>query len=320
LAVALIACPSPRSSAADPPPASNPSDPIWNLNSYLHGTAAEVRDQLNREAEHFLWKKNALQHDVQALHAEAAAAEAAAINAARATPAYKQTAAEFAGADKELDQARLGDDPQRRLAASSRRNTLKLKFEQMEKTAVASDARLAAARKSLARAEKDLAEITASFDKVQQWRNHLLDAMCSTFRMPAPVRVGSAGFLGAVTPHVIGNGEVLVEYDAPDLSTAREMQDREGVVHMSVAMQRVRILLVGMRDAGLKAGQEVRLDQTFVVEDVKNLGDFGKVFVARRKPSDEDHLMAVITPLREAPGASTRPAGRKTGSTPVFAE
>jgi hypothetical protein len=257
---------------------------------------------------------------VQTFRAEAADAEAAAINATRASAAYRQIAADFAAADKELAQARLSSDPQRRLAASSRRNTLKLKLEQMEKTAVASDARLAATKKSLARAERDLAEIAASFDKVQEWRNHLLDALRSTFRMPAPVRVGSAGFLGTVTPHVVGKGQVLVEYDAPDLSTAREMQDKEGVIHMSVAMQRVQILLSGMQDAGLKDGHEVHLDQTFVIEDAKDLGKFGRVFVARRRPSDEDHLMAVITPLRESPDAATRPAERKIQSTPVFGE
>ena len=273
---------------------------IFRLGKYVKGTAAEIRQTLQGPVEEFTEKTKAAERRVAECEAAVAAARRAALPRLRESAEYRKLAAAAEKAELDLERARESGTVRQRLDAGTRLNRTRAAMEQMLKDAVAGDGTLAREEARLAEERESVQRCTHSLEKATTWRDQWVYAIECTFRMNAPLAVGSEGVLTTVRvlkPPGPDHEGLLVLYEAAE-QVGRD-GEVEGIQQVRVVMKRERLLLgpdtPGAKHA--KRGDVLKLFRNFRVDGVTEDRE-GPVYVTARVAADVDALMAEIMPLR----------------------
>jgi hypothetical protein len=146
------------------------------------------------------------------------AARDAAIPRARATAKYRRLAADAKQAEADLETARQSGTVQQRLDAGSRLNQCRAAMAKIERNALAADRDIALHRVRLAEERQSVQRCEQSLKKAVGWRDQWVYSIECTFRINAPIEVGTEGVLTSVRvlkPSAPDHEGVLVEYEAP---------------------------------------------------------------------------------------------------------
>ena len=282
------------SAAAEP-------QPTFRLGKYVKGTGAEIRAMLQGPVDEFTTKTEEAKKRLAECEAAIAAAREAAKPRLRGTKKYRELEASAEAAQRELERVRQSGTARQRLDASSRLNRLRTTLAKMETDAVASDPEVARLKARLAEETESVERCQSSLEKATAWRDQWVYAIECTFRIPAPVQVGSHGVLTTVKvlkPNTPTHEGVLVEYEAAEQTGLGGVV--EGIQMVNVVMKKHRLLLAPETPgaAGSKKGDVLELFRTYRVESMTADAD-GPVYVTARRPHENDALMAEIMPLRK---------------------
>ncbi|HZL35249.1 MAG TPA: hypothetical protein VFC78_08060 [Tepidisphaeraceae bacterium] len=287
-------------------PAADPFDSmVWELTTYLKGTAPQIRDRLNGEVERLNAKIQETQTNIREARADSETDQQGSIAKLRALPAYQALEAREKTAIAALEAARKDGTPADRIIASSRYNKIRTDRLKMEKDAANKSPEHVADLKRAREYEDSLKRYQQSLRKAHAWRNELLQSIRNAFRMQAvgadqggPLTSGSSGILGEVTVlRVDGPDRLIVAYSAPQI--LGRGKDEEGIATHPVHFWKVKLLLKGINTTGLKEDDITTIDHNFVVDNVLDDEKEGRVFSAKAAPTDADRLMAMIVPLKE---------------------
>jgi|SRR5688572_15466542 len=273
----------------------------FKLGQYVKGTAAQIRQTLQGPVDEFTSKTNDAQQRVAECEAAVVAARAAALPRARASARYRELLAAAKKAEQDLERARRSGTTQERLDASSRLNRSRAGMDQIEKDAIAGDRGLAAAEARLAEERQSLERCRDALKKAITSRDKWVYAIECTFRMNAPLAVGSEGVLTTVRvlkPPAPDHEGLLVLYEAAERVGLGA--DVEGIQTVNVVMKRERLLLAPDTPGaeGAKRGDVLKLYRCYRVASITADRE-GPVYVTARVPDDVDSLMAEIMPLKE---------------------
>jgi hypothetical protein len=282
--------------------AETPDEHVWELNSYLRGTTAEVRELLNGEVERFLALQSDRQRKVEEQTHFVENTERAVLAEVHATDAYRARLQDRDAAEQSMQALAAGNDLTARMSASSRFNKARLAMEGMEKQAMRNDPVLIRARVDLVNRQNDLNRIEPALATAQAWRDELLSALRDTYRLRYPLRVGDVGTLGCVTPDEITVPDSLViVYTASEfMELVQDARQGEGIKTYSVLNHLVRMEVRGIDTSEIKPGEETFLDRTFRVDAVRFTREHGMTCtVSRTDATDEDRLFEAVVPLRK---------------------
>jgi hypothetical protein len=282
--------------------ADEPAVKVFRLGKYVKGTAAEIRQTLQGPVDEFTEKTKAAEQRVAECEAGAATARQAALPRLRASsPKYRELAETARRAEEELERARRSGTVQQRLDAGSRLNHARAGMEQMEKSAVAGDRDVGLEQARLEEERQSVTRCRESLEKATVWRDQWVYAIECTFRMNAPLAVGSEGVLTTVRvlkPPRPDHEGLLVLYEAAEqVGRGGEV---EGIQTVNVVMKKERLLLGPDAPGaeGAKRGDVLKLFRNYRVQSVATDRE-GPVYVTAREPADVDALMAEIMPLRK---------------------
>jgi hypothetical protein len=132
---------------------------VWNLSKFLKGSAAEIRDTLQRPADELLHKMAEKRSKIAEHKAAIVRAREAAIARCRTYPRHKVLVERLAKAETDMAEAKASGTVQQRLESSSRFNKLRKAIQQREDDAVIFDRELPVLRKMLAEDEPSLARM-----------------------------------------------------------------------------------------------------------------------------------------------------------------
>lgn len=288
---------------------------VWELTPYLRGTADEIRDKLNREPARFIRRINETYDEIAQRKKAIEDERQKTIEAFRKSAPYIVLSADLKTAGAELEAARNGDDPQRRLDASSRYNNIRDELKRLEKEALL-------ANRAIPEHEKRIAELDASIDdlwtglkETLAWRAQLVDAILNSLAMRWPLVRGQRGVIKEITVlRVEPSGVVTATCRLP--SVARHIETREHIDTVIVNMHEVLVSISGIDARGLSRGETVKLNASFEVEVADALS---RVALLRRSPGNEDALIqAVLAPPGPLPAtrASSPPPPDKPKPAP----
>ncbi len=190
-ALVLTASSSARLVAAAPEAAATqPNEKVWELTDYLKGTAPQIRDLVNGELERLLAIRKGREALLAKSNADLAAIQAKLLDALHKTPNYQRVVAETKAAQADLEALRR--DPaspaQKKMDASSRYNQLRASADKLEKDALAADKDIARLRREAQDYQADLKRNEKSVETARKWRDQLIPAIRTTYRLRWPVR------------------------------------------------------------------------------------------------------------------------------------
>lgn len=273
------------------------TEPMWHFTSYLKGTTAQVRQQLNGEVERLMAKTRTTKKAIADYKAAIAADEKASTDRLRKDARYVSLKADLKQAEADLETARKKGTPQDRLDASSRCNHLRAAVEQMENDALAKDQGLTDDRAALKEQTAGLKKHIEALDRAQKWRDTLIEAIQTSARLKWPLKPGEAGLLGKVTPlQIVDEHSIVVEYQAYE--EVGKSGEQEEIQRIDVIPHRVKLLVTGINTKGLAEKQSVVLNKTFSVEKTD---ENGRYVVTQTPPSALDEFFDKVMPLRTIP-------------------
>ena len=255
-----------------PAAATRPSAKVWKLTSFLSGTANEIAHAINHPvielADRFNAKEQALS-DQKRLTDRATAAALAEI---RRLPKFEKHRAEYESRRTEVEALRSANAATAiRLKASSQMNQSLAAMKAMEKQQLATNPLVVRAKSDLKQqqADRDQAarSLGASLQKQLAWRNQLVSAIRTTFRIQGPLGIGADGLLGDFTPiNIIGPRQVVAEY-----RVFERVEDggrvADGITSFSAMVHRYVVLIENVSTSSLKVGVASSRDQHFRVAD-----------------------------------------------------
>lgn len=311
VAVAMLSFFVPAGHAADDLDQRNP-DRIWKLTSYLHGTTAEVRDQLNSELERQMDKRADGEKTVRTLKVQLYLKNQEAVEFCHTRAEYLKLtkdrdalAAERDDLQEQLAKARAtGTSSTERLDLSARYNRVRLGAEKaalaarkMEQDAHITYIECIDLRATLKEAEGSLQRTIVAFDQSEKWRNSLLNAMRNSFNIEGPLRVGSQGLIGHATcEKITGKDSLLISASVP-WGPGDDEGDKEGITTVHVRLRKVYIGISGIETVNMKEGAPVTIEQTIRIFDLKLGSDLDLLYLGKHVGSDVEDLIATVTPL-----------------------
>jgi hypothetical protein len=266
---------------------------IWKLNSYIHGTRFQIRDQLHGEVERItaeLQEKNAriafLKTDEQRNEADFLAGM---VN-------YQKVTKQVADAKTKLDQGRMDHNSRAIVEETSRYNRLSHLLEKLAAAArpeMLKDEYIAQDLKLIETAQQDIARLTESKEKAEKWRDTLQDAIRNTFVISWPLGKGEVGIMGAMTPERVDEeGQLWVSYDVCEWRD--EKRNAEGISTFDTVRHPAAVCLLGVNPNSFKKGIKTTFDKTIEVVGTGHLDDGGLVAVFRLKRSEVDDLFEAV--------------------------
>ena len=282
------------------PAAAETAEPTFRLGKYVKGTAPEIRQMLQGPVDEFTTKTKDAKKRLAECEAAIAAAREGAKPRLRETKRYRDLEASAEAAQRELDRVRQSGTARQKLDASTRLNRLRTTLAKMEADAVANDPHIARLKARLAEEKESVERCQLSLEKATTWRDQWVYAIECTFRIAAPVQVGSQGVLTTVRvlkPNSPTHEGVLVLYEAAEQTGLGGQV--EGIQMVNVVMKKERLLLGPDTPgaAGAKKGDVLELFRTYRVESMTTDAD-GPVYVTARRPHENDALMAEMMALR----------------------
>lgn len=275
-------------------PATRPGEKVWELNKFLHGTAGEVRDQLNGELDRLLAKKAESETRIKQYAALLARRKAEAEAAVRKSPAHVKASADLRKAEADLAQARKTGTPTEKIEASGRFNRLRLSVEKMERDAVNNDEEVKGVGALLEAERKGMPRLDESIETARRWRGELLGAIRNGHRLSWPLRSGAAGILVDCTVLDVIDGEgIILSYEAPERIATEGRQ--EGVTTIRYVPHRVRVVLPATDTKPFQKGATMHFCRNFEVAGSKFIGD-DVVYFVRPVHADIDTLLDTIDP------------------------
>jgi hypothetical protein len=283
------------------PPSASPnskSEPkTWAITRLLTGTSSQIRDKLNSECERFMAKSKMMQKTIVELDERIAIEEKESVERARKSEGYLKAQAELREAQNRLAKVRDKGTPYQKIEEAGRVNTLKLTLAKIEKLAPQESPELKTLKQERQQRQDTIAKYQIALKESMKWRAEIIDATRNHFRIHAPVKIGSSGILGIVTPtKIIDDTSFLVIYRAAQPISIEDT--KEGISTVNVLIKEVPLLLTGIETRQMRPNIPILLDKNFVLTDAKLVGD-DIVYTASRKQSDVDELFATILDLRE---------------------
>jgi hypothetical protein len=286
--------------AADPASkmtTSEKGEAVWDLNSYLKGTTAQIQDRINGEVERLTVLCKTTSAQIDEAKGEIGKETEQALGAVRDTADYKALVAERDAAET----ARKDAHGQNLLDASSRANHARDAIARMESDAV--DRAAHSDRDGLTRLQTELANHHKSLAQANAWRDNLIESLRNTFLLDWPVHPGEKGILGRVKlDRIVDAHAIVVRYDAQEVVDAKD--GGEGIQNVQTRRHKTLLLLsdAGVDTSKLANGDDLLLDHNFEIVESLNDGDSnGAIFIARPSPSPVDDLMKSVMTLRDAP-------------------
>ncbi len=273
---------------------------VWALTDYLKGTTSEVRALLNKDVDRLNDSIAETNHDIEQLEKDMGPGQTRAVAAVRATAKYIELAAEMKQADADRKTSQGLD----KLDASSRFNKARLALAKMERDAVMQDPVLADDQKELTADKQQLVAHKAALQKATQWRGQLLSAIRGTFRLAAPLRIGSKGLVPDLMVTSVSDEGVTGQFDAEVPGSETNAKVAEGIQTSAIEAERVSLTLLGSYPA--KVGHIMRLNQSFEVIRVKDDPKLGQIYVMKPVNTEVDALLQGMPTDDAAP--TTRPA------------
>ncbi len=282
------------------PPAVHPDagpEQTWHFTTYLKGTTAQVRKQLNGEVERLMAKTKATEKAIADDKAAIEAEEKASVERLHQSEPYQKLKADLKASEAERDTARKSGDSQGRLSASARCNRLRASIEQMDNDALAKNTALVEDRGSLHEQTIALKRHQESLEKARKWRDTLLEAIRTSARLKWPLQPGNMGVLGKVTPvQIVDAHSMVIQYEAYE-EVGKSGQTEE-IQNIDVIPHRVKMIVTGIDTKGMQEKQPITLDKTFTVDKT---AEDGKYVVSKTAPSNIDQFFDTVVPLRNVP-------------------
>ncbi len=299
-------------SAQSSRPSTRPSGHVWEITKYLHGTTAQVRDQLNGELERQLARQAETLKQVETITTELKAREDEAVEFTRTRPDYLKLKQERDDAEQALKAARESGTAQQKLEASGKYNRARVALEKMEKDAPATYTQAAELRAKLTEAQGALKRSDEVIKQSSQWRDELLDAVQNGFKLKGPLRPGDEGLLARVTCDKILSANSALLTVEMQWGKAQRVGEKEGIALVNIDVRRVKLNVSDIDTSQMKEGQDVVLDRNVRITKGGG-GGADTVYQAKHLADDVDQLFATIVPLR----APTAPAAVKVDAKPI---
>jgi len=274
-----------------------PEPKVWQIARFLSGTSSQVRDKLNGESERFMAKSRMMQKMIVELDKQIILEEKESVERAKKSEEYLKVQTELRKAEAQYSKVRETGTPYEKVELAGKVNTLKLMLARIEKMAPQGSPELKKLKQERGQRQDTVAKYELALKESLKWRAEIIDAMRNVFRIHGPVKVGSSGILGIVTPaRVIDQQNILIIYRAHEPISIEDT--KEGIATVNVLVKEVPFLVTGIDTKGIKPDTPVLLDKNFVLTDAKIVGD-ELVYIASRKKADVDDLFEAIVGLRE---------------------
>jgi hypothetical protein len=292
------------------PATTRPSEQ-WELTKYLHGSTAQVRDQLNGELERQLTRKADTLKQVEAVAKELKVQETEAIEFTRTRPDYLKLKQERDQAEQALKIARESGTAQQKLEASGKYNRARMALDKMEKDAPTTYTQAADLRAKLKDLDGSLKRSDEAIGKATEWRDELLDSTINAFKLVGPFRPGDEGVLKRVTCEKIIDAQTAILSSELPWGKGQRVGEKEGIALLEVNYRRVKFNVSGIDTSHMKEGQDFAFNHN--VRILKGGGD--DLHLAVHQVNDVDQLMDTIIPLH-AP-AAVLPGPVKLDTAPI---
>jgi hypothetical protein len=264
---------------------------VWKLTSYLQGTAAEIRQQLNGQVNHLVESRKKQVDRIADLTTKIDQAKQHGENILLADDQYVRLEKSLKEAEAAKDQARKTGTPQDRLDAGAAYVKVKSAIDQRRKVLVDDDPNVVALTKELAEAKTQLHELEVSIGKEESWRRELVDAVHGSLLMQWPMRRGNVGILGPLIPQR-SDGKDSFEANFNAGEVVQNEGSREGITSVGVIVHPVRVLVKGFEGA-FEIGKPVAVNRAYQVAGGSEEGGRG-VIVVKRLPDEVDELLEAI--------------------------
>jgi hypothetical protein len=283
------------STLAAPRPKDAPdTEKVWDLNTYLKGTAAEIRGTLQKSVDEFTQKTAEAERQVQVCKSDYEKRRAVVVQQARDSDSYRELAAVLAEAEKSLAEVRRSGTSLERVAVSGRANRARQGMKAIEMAAPPNDEQLRVTKRLWVEADESVARCRESLKKARAWRDKLITTIIRTYRLDGPLRFGREGTIVEAKVLAANRDSLLVECFVPE-SFVNE-GEKEGIVHLSAVGKEVKIqVLAG--GPSYKVGDVVDLPHNFVVTDLRFDGELTPIYTAKPKRAELDDLLDRVSPL-----------------------
>jgi hypothetical protein len=283
----------------------------WELTKYLHGSTAQVRDQLNGELERQLTHKAETLKQIDAVSKELKTQETEAVEFTRTRPDYLKLKQERDEAEQALKTARESGTAQQKLEASGKYNRARVALEKMEKDAPATYTQAADLRAKLKDLDASLKRSDEAIGKATEWRDELLDSSINAFKLAGPFHPGDEGVLKRVTCEKIIDGQTAIVSSELQWGKGQRVGEKEGIALIEMNFRRVKFKVSGIDTSHMKEGQDFAFNHN--VRILKGGGD--DLYLAAHHVNDVDQLMDTIIPLKVP--ASVLPGPIKLDTAPI---
>ncbi len=270
---------------------------VWELTSYLRGTATEIRQTLIGQVEALLASRAKAKVRATDLTQKLDQARQHAENVLLADPQYKPLLTTLKDTERVKDEVRRnGSTAQERLDAGAAYVKAKAAFDQRHKQVVDDDANVVQLGKELAEARQQLREVEIAVGKEEVWRRELVDAIHGTFLIPWPMRRGMIGILGTITPRkAIGKDAFEGVYHAGEQVNTEGQ--REGIITIQQMIHPVRVIVRGV-EPPWEVGKPIALNRAFAVgeppPDEPTAPRRQQALVLQRTHDDIDELLEAV--------------------------
>jgi hypothetical protein len=270
---------------------------VWDLNSYLKGTTAQIRDRINGEVERLTAMCKVTKAQIDETQGKITKESAQALSAVRAGADYKALVAERDAAEAD----KKDKHGQELLDASSREHHARDAIAKMESDAV--DQAVHSDRDSSTKLQIELANHHKALAQANAWRDNLVESLRNTFLLDWPVHAGEKGILGHVTvDRVVDAQGLIVRYDAQEIVGAKN--GGEGIQNVQTHRHKTLLSLsnVGVDTSKLSSGDDLLLDRNFeIVESLNDADANAAIFIAHPSASPVDELMKSVMVIRDVP-------------------
>lgn len=260
-------------------PATQPADPehkVWELTSYLRGTAAQIRHILNGEIIRITNGVNDTSRQLEDSKADLERDTRNCMDQAHARPDYKEFHDQMEQAAKDLEFARSQGTIDQRMSVSSRYNRCKQTCEQIEQAALAADRNVPADQKRIAELSTDLKGAKASLEKAASWRAELLEAAGNSLKLDGwPMEKGAEGILGELRVVEAKDGIAGCPYEL--LEETGTSNGPDGIVKIKGLAHPVVLMIHGLDLTNIHGGSTIKPNRTFRVINTVRIQ--GEIFV-----------------------------------------
>jgi hypothetical protein len=278
-----------------PAATTDPRDSMhWQISPFIKGTTLEVRDEINGPYEQQLARKaeklKRISDDNSAL---ADQQDAVAVKLAKSSPEFVKLKADLEDARARAAAAKKASDPVTMFKAQDQATQDLKKIQEMEEPMMSGDPQVVAKRKDIANTKAELANLEPAVARASKARDQLVDGLRATNKLPGPPGVGKMGLLGRVKPtKIIDADSFLIDFQALEITgDDTNAKGPDGFKMKKAKAYPCKLLVTGVKTAGLKLGTEAIVDHTFSITSTKQIGKITVFVVAPASTEQRDQAL-----------------------------